>query len=184
MRRSHSLQLFGAITVFLVIIMFLLFSAYGKNISNDNYIRMVSIFAIAGLGGGFWGTTLFWLLFQCDFAEHKKMRNMNQKIEKMQGEISELNKHKEVVNTRIETFKQTIIENFKLAIKSLPINNKGTNSNDVKESKNPKAENVKESTSPAAEDDKESTNSVTEDDKESTSPAAEDDNNEKNSGQP
>ena len=116
MRRSHSLQLFAAITAFLVIITFLLFSAHAKDVSNDNYIQLTFIFAIAALGGSFGGTTLFWLLFQCDFARAKKMRNMNKRIEEAQSNIKETQSNVEKAQSNVEKAQSDIKEiqsNFK-----------------------------------------------------------------------
>ena len=120
MRRSHALQLLGAIIVFLVIVLVLLFGSYAQAASNNDSVQSASILAMAALGGSFGGTTLFWLLFQCDFARRKKMRHMNERIEKLEEA------QKDDATKSLET-------NLKEYIKK-------TINNAVKEIKNPKSE--------------------------------------------
>ena len=102
MRRSHAIQLFGATTAFFVIFASLLFNAYAMEVQNNNHVQLALVFALAALGGSFGGTTLFWLLFQCDFARRKKMRNMNEKIGKVQGDFDTFKKDvKEIMDEKI-----------------------------------------------------------------------------------
>ena len=122
MRRSHALQLLGAIIVFLVIVLVLLFGSYAQAASNNDSVQSASILAMAALGGSFGGTTLFWLLFQCDFARRKKMRHMNERIEKLEKSdtIKNLETNiKEYIKDYIEPTNKYIEQTIDSAVKKI-----------------------------------------------------------------
>lgn len=142
MRRSHALQLLGAIIVFLVIVSLLLFGSYAQAASNNDSVQSASILAIATLGGSFGGTTLFWLLFQCDFARRKKMRHMNERIEKLEKSDTIKNLETDIKKYIKDCTKQTTDDTRQAtdnAVKEMKKYIKQTIDNAVKEIKNPKS---------------------------------------------
>ena len=90
MRRSHSLQLLASIIVFLVIALAIIFNVYhyqGKTDNDNSVIQALSLVSATalGLGGSFLGTTVFWLLFDCDFSNRKRLRKMDDRINKTEN---------------------------------------------------------------------------------------------------
>ena len=101
MSRSQFRQFLGVIIVLSLIFLAITIHVCTKEGTNNDPVQQASILAISGFGGGFGGTTLFWLLFECDFSRGKKMRRMKERIENIENNLQ-----KEIIEAMQKEFEK------------------------------------------------------------------------------